>query len=41
MQIYHTPQRYKDLKEYAEKQGKSRSQILWEAFYKLIGKPMP
>ncbi len=41
MQIYHTKQRHKDLKEYAKSQDKSMSQVLWEAFYQLIGKPMP
>ena len=41
MQIYHTEKRYNDLKQYAEKHNKSMTAVLWEAFYKLIGKPMP
>lgn len=41
MQIYDNKQKKKDLKEYARANDVSMSHALWEAFYKLIGKPMP
>ena len=41
MQLYSTPQRKKDLKDYAYKHRKTMAQVMWESFYKLIGKPMP
>lgn len=41
IQIYATQKKKKDLQDYASKNKVSMSSVLWEAFYKLIGKSMP